>query len=109
MPHPRHTLTAQNSGLSKLVFRVHTITITRMFQRRISETDVRHVLETGEIIEAYPQDSLYPSRLILGWHRRRPIHIVVADDLERDETIVITVYQPDQEKWEPGFKTRRAR
>lgn len=44
-----------------LVFRVHAI--KRMFQRQISKDDVRHVLETGEAIEAYPHDTPYPSRL----------------------------------------------
>ena len=32
-----------------LIFRLHAI--KRMFQRRISEDDVRHVLKTGETIE----------------------------------------------------------
>jgi len=50
----------------RLVFRVHAI--QRMFQRRISEDDdVRHILSTGEVIEAYPNDTPYPSNLILGW------------------------------------------
>ncbi|MCH7870411.1 MAG: DUF4258 domain-containing protein [Planctomycetes bacterium] len=32
-----------------LVFRVHAI--ERMAQSRINESDVRHVLETGEVVE----------------------------------------------------------
>ncbi len=47
---------------SRLVFRVHAI--QRMFQRHISEDDVSHVVEHGETIEAYPQDTPYPSRLV---------------------------------------------
>jgi len=39
----------------RLVFRVHAL--RRMFQRRISEADVREVLATGETIEAYPADT----------------------------------------------------
>ncbi|MEX5214018.1 MAG: DUF4258 domain-containing protein [Nitrospiraceae bacterium] len=36
----------------RLVFRVHAI--QRMFQRRISEAEVRRVVATGETIETYP-------------------------------------------------------
>ena len=53
------------------------------------------------------KDRPHPSRLILGWCRGRPLHIVVADDSRADETIVITVYEPDPELWEPGFRRRR--
>jgi hypothetical protein len=89
----------------RLVFRVHAI--RRMFQRSISEEDVRHVLDTGEVIEDYPQDQPYPSRLMLGWQGTWPIHIVVADNTQNDEIVVITVYEPDLVRWEPGFQRRR--
>jgi Domain of unknown function (DUF4258) len=62
---------------SRLVFRVHAV--QRMYQRDISEVVVRHVIATGETIEDYPDDTPYPSRLVLGWNGRRPIHVVVAD------------------------------
>jgi len=90
----------------RLVFRTHAI--RRMFQRRISPEEIRHVLETGVIVEEYPGDLPYPSRLVLGWHRTRPLHVVAADNPAEQETIVITVYEPDPDQWEPGF-TRRKR
>lgn len=90
-----------------LVFRVHAI--KRMFQRRISKDDVRQVLETGETIEMYPQDTPYPSRLVLGWRQTRPLHVVAADNADTGETIVITTYEPDPEEWERDCKTRRHR
>jgi hypothetical protein len=80
-----------------------------MFEREISQEDVRQVLETGTIIESYPDDEPYPSRLVLGWRGARPIHAVVADNRDQDEVIVITVYEPDLERWEPGFAERRRR
>ena len=61
----------------RLVFRVHAI--QRMFQREISVAHVRQVLSTGEVIESYPDDTPYPSRLVLGWCEGRPLHVVVAD------------------------------
>lgn len=42
-----------------------------------------------------------------GGHGPRPLHTVVADNVETKETIVITVYEPDPREWEPGFKKRR--
>ena len=88
-----------------LVFRVHAI--QRMFEREISREDMRQVLETGTIIESYPDDEPYPSRLVLGWSGVRPIHVVVADNRDEDEIIVITVYEPDPGRWERGFSERR--
>ena len=73
---------------NKLVFRTHAI--QRMFQRRISMEDIRRVLETGEVIEEYPDDTPYPSRLILGWNGTKPLHVVIADNNEDKETIIIT-------------------
>ena len=89
-----------------LVFRIHAL--RRMFERSISVADIRQVLSTGENIENYPEDTPYPSRLVLGWSGRRPLHVVVADNAEGDETIVVTVYGPDPAQWQPGFKRRRS-
>lgn len=91
----------------RLVFRVHAI--QRMFQRRISEEEVGQVVATGEVIEPYPMDKPFPSRLILGWSGSRPIHVVAADDATAQGTIIVTVYQPDSEEWESGFKRRKRR
>jgi hypothetical protein len=91
----------------RLVFRIHAI--QRMVQRGINEIDVREVLTSGEVIEGYPDDTPYPSRLVLGWHVSRPIHVVAADNTGAGETIVITVYEPDTDHWESGFRRRRAR
>jgi hypothetical protein len=86
-------------------FRVHAL--KRMFQRQISAAAVLHVPDTGATIEQYLDDFPYPSRLILGWWNSRPIHVVVADNAEEGISIVITVYQPNLEEWEPGFRKRK--
>ena len=87
----------------KLVFRLHVI--QRMFQRKISNADVQNVVENGEVIRKYPDDKPYPSRLILGWRGKRPLHVVAAD--KDDETIIITVYEPDPAIWEADFKRKK--
>ena len=91
----------------RLVFRVHAI--QRMFQRRVSEEEVRRVVTVGETIETYPEDKPFPSRLVLGWSGSRPVHVVVADNVAAQEAIIITVYHPDAEEWEAGFKRRKRR
>lgn len=88
-----------------VVFRIHAI--RRMFERAIGVDDVRAVLATGETIEEYPDDAPFPSRLVLGSVGDRPIHVVSADDVDRGETIVITVYEPDPARWDPGFRRRK--
>ena len=93
--------------MPQLVFRIHAI--RRMVLRSITASDVREVLTHGEIIEAYPDDTPYPSRLVLGWRGSRPIHVVAADNMDADETIIITVYEPGTDQWEAGFRRRRGR
>lgn len=78
-----------------------------MFERGISNADVRDVVENGEIIREYLDDMPFPSRLILGWREKRPLHIVAADD-DNDQTIIITAYEPDPTIWEPDFKRKKA-
>ncbi len=89
-----------------------TLTITAHAARRMVESNItvpvlRDVLAGGDTIERYPEDTPYPSRLMLGWHDRRPVHVVVADNQDEDEMIVITVYEPDLTRWEQGFRERR--
>lgn len=78
-----------------------------MFERSISQDDVKYVVENGEVIREYPDDQPFPSRLILGWREDRPLHIVAADDKDTDTTIIITAYQPDPAIWEPDYQKKK--
>ena len=89
----------------RLTFRLHAV--QRMFERGVTGAAVREVLEHGEVIEDYPQDQPFPSCLMLGRVGNRPLHVVTADNVPDDETIVITVYEPDLLRWEADFKQRR--
>ena len=86
-----------------LVYRVHAV--QRMVERGIYEEDVAFVVETGKKIEDYPSDLPYSSCLKVGWVGSRPIHVVTA--ATDREIIVVTVYEPDPERWEPGFEKRK--
>ena len=88
------------------MYRVHAI--ERMVERGISDDDVRKVLAAGKEIEGYQSDYPYPSRLMLGWCGPRAIHVVAAENAADNETIVVTVYEPDPDRWEPGFERRKA-
>lgn len=80
-----------------------------MFQRTISENDVRSVLIEGKTIPEYPDDKPYPSRLVLGWRGNRPLHVVAAENAIENQLIVITAYEPDLAHWEEGFEKRTKR
>jgi hypothetical protein len=69
--------------------------------------DVWGIVQNGEIIREYPDDTPYSSRLMLGWCDERPLHVVVANNDDDNEIIVITVYEPDPALWEPDFKTKK--
>ena len=86
------------------IFRSHAI--RRMFERKISEADIKKVVEKSEVIEDYPEDTPYPSKLILGWSGSRPLH-VVAENKPDKEHIIVTVYEPSLDFWEAGFKRRK--
>ena len=95
-----------NGEPQRLVFRVHAI--HRMFQRGVTVDDVRNVLATGETIENYPDDTPYPSRLVLGRVESRPLHVVIAENTPMREIIVVTIYEPDPDRWDSDFRRRRA-
>jgi hypothetical protein len=86
------------------VYRVHAI--QRMFERGINRADVRRVIDTGEVIENYPNDTPYPSRFLLGFVDGQPLHVLAAENAADNETIVVTVYKPDPAKWDAEFRRR---
>ncbi len=92
-------------GRGSIIFRAHAV--RRMFERRIGVEDVRHILYEGEVIESYPDDTPFPSRLILGWLDNRPVHVVAADNNEENETVVITTYEPETRLWSRDFRRRK--
>jgi hypothetical protein len=78
-----------------------------MFQRGITALDVHLVLQWGETIEEYADDRPYPAKLVLGWSGSRPLHVVVAENIDSGETVVITVYEPDPEQWNADYRRKR--
>ena len=66
----------------------------------IFDAEICQAVLTGTVIESYLEDSPHPSCLILGkTGTGRPLHIVSAFSEEDNLAIIITVYQPDPERW----------
>jgi hypothetical protein len=89
----------------QVVYKQHAF--IRMIQRKISKEEVLRALAEGETIRLYPDDTPYPSELILHWSGPRPLHVVVATNVARQEKIVVTVYEPNLNRWEDGFRRKK--
>ena len=81
--------------------------IERMFSRAIDVTEVTELIAKGDVIADYPDDTPYPSALLLGFVGHRPVHVVVAKDERTSDCYVVTVYVPEAETWNDDFRTRR--
>jgi hypothetical protein len=74
-------------------------------QRRITSDEIAEAIETGEVIEDYPEDKYGPSCLILGYTKaRRALHVQLCYP---PAAKIITTYDPDPDKWEADLKTRK--
>jgi len=91
----------------RLDIRLHAA--VRMLERRITIDDILLVLNKGEVIESYPDDTPWPSQLTLGFVRTRPLHVVWAEAGDTKRVVIITVYQPDANQWDSAFRRRRER
>lgn len=96
--------TLYNTSDSNIKWAKHCL--ERMQERDISINDVESCLQTGEIIENYPDDFPHPSCLIFGHTKENKIlHIVVGSD--NSTLFFITAYFPNTEKFEKDLKTRK--
>ena len=78
----------------------------RMFQRKIIADEIIEAILNGQIIEEYPDDYPHPSCLILGVTiQERLLHIVVG--VTDTKLWIITVYEPNPNKWINNFTKRK--
>ena len=79
----------------------------RLRERGIKRADVITCIESGEIIEQYPDDTPFPSCLILGNSLSgKPLHVVCGLNTGVS-CCIITAYHPALDKWEVDYKTRK--
>ena len=77
----------------------------RFAERGINIEDIQFALKTGEIIEQYPDDTPFPSCLMLGYSGERALHVVAS--IDEESVYIITAYAPSPEKWKADMKTRK--
>lgn len=78
----------------------------RLLSRNISLSDVKRVIDEGEIIKQYETDQPYPSCLILGLSiAGKILHVVVSHNSEN--IFLITAYYPDPSIWQADFKIKK--
>lgn len=80
--------------------------LERMFQRGISRAEVKKVIEVGEVIENYGNDTPFESALFF-YSKTNPIHVVASFDEENMMIYIVTAYVPDNEHFQDDYKTRR--
>ncbi len=90
----------------KLLFSSHAVEQMTVAERMITTVEVRDIIETGEIIEQYTDDTRGPSCLLYGKTRQgRVLHVVCAP--KTDHLVVVTAYTPSLIEWERDLRTRR--
>ena len=73
----------------------------------IAEQEVYEAVSNSHVIEEYPHDKPYESRLLMGMTgASRPLHVLCAYVPEDKTTIVITAYEPEPNRW-IEFKRRK--
>jgi hypothetical protein len=78
-----------------------------MIQRNISEGEIVHTIKYGAIIKEYPDDTPFPSILLLCWYGIRPLHVVIAIDNVEKILFIVTTYEPNSDEWEDNFRRRK--
>lgn len=80
--------------------------MTRFFERGIEYDDIIASINSGEIIEQYPDDYPYPSCLISGYSSTEQVlHTVCGTSGE--DVWIISAYYPDNNRWSDDFKIRK--
>lgn len=96
----------RQSAAERILFLPHAVRQMSLPDRMISTAEVRQTIESGDLVEDYPDDPRGHSCLILSWtETRRPLHVVCAP--KEDYLAVITAYVPNSEEWEDDFKKRK--
>ena len=95
----------KESAAKRVLFLPHAVRQISKQDRMITTKDIRYVIENGEVIEDYPEDTRGHSCLILGFRIGRPIHAVCSP--KDDYLAIITAYIPDVQEWENNYRKRK--
>ena len=80
--------------------------LKRLQERGIYRDDVFNAINTGKIIEQYPDSYPYPACLVLGVSTNNEyLHIVAG--CNGNVVCIVTAYFPDSDKFESDSQTRK--
>ena len=81
--------------------------VDQSISRQIRLQEIREAIANSQIIEDYPNDKYAPSCLICGLTKTgKTIHTQISYP-SRPLVKIITVYEPDPQKWNNDFTIRR--
>lgn len=83
--------------------------LQRLAERNILQEEVIKALQSGEVIEDYPDDKPYPSSLFLASAHNVPLHVVASFDEGNKLAYIITAYRPSAQSFESDYRTRKRR
>ena len=99
------TIRIRKSAAIRILFLPHAVRQMSRPDRMITTSEVRRIVDKGDVIEDYPDDARGHSCLMLGFgDENRPIHVVCAP--KDDYLAVITAYLPDKNEWSHDFRKR---
>lgn len=88
----------------RVVLTDHVFDKVRSIDMTLAEFE--ELLGVGEVIEETAVDGgVKELVLIVDWSR--PLHVVMVVDDAREERRIVTVYEPDEERWSADFKVRK--
>lgn len=79
----------------------------RLGVRPLSRDVILGAVDSFDIIEEYPDDKYLPSYLVRAAHGKLIFHVQIATDVVLDNIRIVTAYEPNPQKWDREFRTRR--
>ncbi len=78
----------------------------KCWQLDITWAEVERLLDEGDVVEETENEGrIKRVRFLEGW--TRPLHIVEVVDDDQELIVFVTIYEPDLDRWQPGFRERR--
>ena len=98
LPRPKH-------WRFEKVLSEHVFDKLRVIDFTLAEFDVLRA--DAEVIEEVDLELHGVKELLLVVEWRVPLHVVVVVDSNRHEERLVTVYEPDADRWTDGYRRRR--
>lgn len=87
-------------------FKLSKHAVEQALIRKIQLREIEEAISNGQIIESYPGDKYGPSCLICGFTKaKRPVHVQCSHP-SVPVIKIITVYEPDLQRWSDNFTKR---